>query len=71
MRTTSSTHFQDVRLIGLDAGAETTWLPGDVLLVRPCNAADRVDWLFALFAEHLLPFDERTVIAVEEIDDGE
>lgn len=71
MRTSSATHFQDVRLIGFDAGAETAWLPGDVLMVRPCNATERVDELFALFAEHRLPFDERTVIAVEEIDDGE
>lgn len=69
-RTTSETHFQDVRLISLDAG-EVDWSPGDVLMVRPRNAAEKVTELFALFAEHGLRLYEDTVVEIRPFDDGE
>lgn len=48
-RTTSPTHFQDVRLISFtNVPPEVTYQPGDVLLVRPQNAPENVRLLLDL-----------------------
>ncbi|XP_034233950.1 NADPH-dependent diflavin oxidoreductase 1 [Thrips palmi] len=48
-RTTSSTHFQDVRLISFnDCPSDMSYQPGDVLMVRPQNLPDNVKLLMDL-----------------------
>lgn len=69
-RTTSESHFQDVRLISLDVG-DVKWSPGDVLMLRPRNHPAKVDELFELFVEHDLNFFGDTVVEVRQFDDGE
>lgn len=68
-RTTDDNHFQDVRLISL-AVNDVKWSPGDVLMLRPRNADDKVAELFELFAEHGLDFREDTVVQIRQFDDG-
>lgn len=48
-RTTAPLHFQDVRLIQLSA-PELHYSPGDVLMVCPHNAPDKVDQFFGLLS---------------------
>ncbi|XP_069679042.1 NADPH-dependent diflavin oxidoreductase 1 [Periplaneta americana] len=48
-RTTAPLHFQDVRLIQLSA-PELQYYPGDVLMVCPHNASERVDEFFELLS---------------------
>lgn len=50
---------------------DVAWCPGDVLLVRPRNAPDKVAELFELFAEHGLDLYEDTVVQIRQFDDGE
>ncbi|XP_067007516.2 NADPH-dependent diflavin oxidoreductase 1 isoform X2 [Anabrus simplex] len=45
-RTTSTDHFQDVRLLQFSA-PEIEYEPGDVLMVQPCNSQVVVDQFFA------------------------
>ncbi|KAJ9585199.1 hypothetical protein L9F63_003002, partial [Diploptera punctata] len=46
-RTTAMSHFQDVRLIEM-AAPDVEYSPGDVLMVCPHNAPDKVDQFFTL-----------------------
>lgn len=69
MRTTAEDHFQDVRLLSFDA-EKLSWNPGDVVTIRPQNSDAQVEELFELFAEHKFPFNEETVVRIEEIDAG-
>lgn len=69
MRTTAEDHFQDVRLLSFDA-EKLSWNPGDVVAIRPQNSDAQVEELFNLFSENRFPFNEKTVIRIEEIDAG-
>ncbi|XP_055848623.1 NADPH-dependent diflavin oxidoreductase 1 [Episyrphus balteatus] len=66
VRTTSEDHFQDVRLIKLKFPPNSTWNPGDVLQVRPCNSDEKVDELFEILGEHNLPFNKNTVVELKQ-----
>lgn len=68
-RTTTEDHFQDVRLIKLEA-KELNWSPGDVACIRAQNSDETVRKLFELFAEHQLGLHPDTVIEIKEFDAG-
>lgn len=69
MRTSSNTHFQDVRLISFDT-KNAQWNPADILMLRPRNSADKVKELFNIFAEHNLAIFPETVVSINEFDSG-
>jgi len=69
VRTTSETHFQDVRLISFDA-KNIEWSPGDILIVRPENSTENVNALFQLFNDNNLPIYPETVVSIKEFDSG-
>lgn len=69
VRTTSSDHFQDVRLISFDS-KNIEWSAGDVLVVRPINSPEKVHSLFNVFREHNLQLFPETIIQCDQIDPG-
>ncbi|PSN42116.1 hypothetical protein C0J52_02968 [Blattella germanica] len=65
VRTTSPSHFQDVRLIKMEApGLE--YHPGDVVMISPCNAPDKVDHFFSMLNRNRI--DPEFVVQVLEKD---
>lgn len=69
VRTTAEDHFQDVRLLTLDADC-AKWNPGDIFCVRPRNLVDRVNRLFEIFEEHSVPIFPEMMVSLSEIDSG-
>lgn len=64
-RTTTVDHFQDVRLIRLQAdGVE--YQPGDVIYVRPKNSMEQVRRFFDILHEHNVKLFPDTVIQVSQ-----
>jgi len=62
VRKTSESHHQDVRLITFHlSGSGIKYVPGDVLMVKPCNTQDKVDEFFTLTG-----WDPHTRIQVSE-----
>ncbi|XP_024858598.1 NADPH-dependent diflavin oxidoreductase 1 isoform X2 [Kryptolebias marmoratus] len=63
-RVTEPTHFQDVRLIEFDiSGSSIEFAAGDVVLIRPCNAAEDVQRFCQLLG---LDPDSRFVLRATE-----
>ncbi|XP_047113285.1 NADPH-dependent diflavin oxidoreductase 1 isoform X1 [Schistocerca piceifrons] len=60
-RTTSESHFQDVRLLRLSTSM-LTYNPGDVLMVTPHNSAENVKKFFELLPQ----FDPDSIVSVTE-----
>lgn len=69
VRTSSNTHFQDVRLISFDP-KHSHWNPGDILMLRPRNSAEKVNELFNIFREHNLAIYPETVVTINAFDSG-
>lgn len=63
MRTTSESHFQDVRLLKFSTPKNLSYQPGDVLMLVPQNSCDKANKLFTILNEnrepgkHFLPED--------------
>lgn len=65
VRTTSYDHFQDVRLINIEAN-DIKYDPGDVIYVRPKNSADQVERFFNILHEHNIKLFPDTMVQVSE-----
>ncbi|XP_077261146.1 NADPH-dependent diflavin oxidoreductase 1 isoform X2 [Temnothorax americanus] len=65
IRTTSEDHFQDVRLINIQAD-NIKYDPGDVIYIRPKNTAEQVKRFFDILREHEIKLFPDTVIQVSE-----
>ncbi|XP_020284524.1 NADPH-dependent diflavin oxidoreductase 1 [Pseudomyrmex gracilis] len=65
VRTTSDDHFQDVRLIKIEAN-DIKYDPGDVIYVRPKNSADQVERFFDILHEHNIKLFPDTMVQVSE-----
>lgn len=70
VRTTSEDHFQDVRLLSFDS-KKLSWIPGDILNVRPQNSSNKVDEFFALMEEHQVAIYPETMVRITEKTEGE
>lgn len=64
-RTTTEDHFQDVRLIKLEA-KNMQYEPGDVMYIRPRNSIKRVKQFFNILHEHNIQLFPDTIIQVSE-----
>lgn len=69
-RTTAEDHFQDVRLLSFES-KKLSWIPGDILNIRPHNSSDKVDELFALLEELQVPIYPETMVRITEKTAGE
>ncbi|KAJ8715776.1 hypothetical protein PYW07_010258 [Mythimna separata] len=71
-RTTSETHFQDVRMITLKTADDTklNYKPGDIFNIRPRNSKEEVEDLFNIFKEHNIDIKPHYNLVVEEYHDG-
>ncbi|KAL6254552.1 hypothetical protein P5V15_014605 [Pogonomyrmex californicus] len=65
IRTTSEDHFQDVRLIKIQAD-NIKYDPGDVIYIRPKNTAEQVKQFFDILHEHNIKLFPDTIIHVSE-----
>ncbi|KYN34593.1 NADPH-dependent diflavin oxidoreductase 1 [Trachymyrmex septentrionalis] len=65
IRTTSQDHFQDVRLITIEAN-NINYDPGDVIYIRPKNTAEQVKRFFDILHEHDIKLFPDTIIQVSE-----
>lgn len=67
-RTTSETHFQDVRLLTLDTvdGEKFSYKPGDIFNIRPRNSREDIDDLFGIFQTHGIDIKPHYQLVVEE-----
>jgi len=65
IRTTSKDHFQDVRLIKIQAD-NIKYDPGDVIYIRPKNTAEQVKRFFDILHEHDIKLFPDTIIQVSE-----
>lgn len=66
-RTTTEDHFQDVRLIQIQAD-NVEYQPGDVVYVRPKNSVEQVKHFFNILHEHDIKLFPDTVIQVSQKD---
>ncbi|EFN87038.1 NADPH-dependent diflavin oxidoreductase 1 [Harpegnathos saltator] len=64
-KTTSEDHFQDVRLIQIQANG-VEYQPGDVVYVRPKNSVEQVRHFFDILHEHNVKLFPDTVIQVSQ-----
>lgn len=65
IKTTSEDHFQDVRLIKIQAD-NIKYGPGDVVYIRPKNTAEQVKRFFDILHEHNIKLFPDTIIQVSE-----
>ncbi|KAL0122246.1 hypothetical protein PUN28_007176 [Cardiocondyla obscurior] len=65
IRTTSEDHFQDVRLIKIQAD-DIKYNPGDVIYIRPKNTEEQVKRFFDILHEHDIKLYPCTMIQVSE-----
>ncbi|KAG5324523.1 NDOR1 oxidoreductase, partial [Acromyrmex heyeri] len=65
IRTTSQDHFQDVRLITIEAN-NINYDPGDVIYIRPKNTIEQVKRFFDILHEHDIKLFPDTIIQVSE-----
>ncbi|KYN01720.1 NADPH-dependent diflavin oxidoreductase 1 [Cyphomyrmex costatus] len=65
IRTTSQDHFQDVRLITIEAN-NINYDPGDVIYIRSKNTAEQVKRFFDILHEHDIKLFPDTTIQVSE-----
>lgn len=68
-RTTSESHFQDVRLIKLDSKG-LNWEPGDICVIRGQNSDEAVAKLFDIFEEYKLNLKPEDIVEIEAFDEG-
>lgn len=69
IRTTDTSHFQDVRLLEFTTTESTNWSPGDILQVQPHNSQQQVEDFFLWSQEHKLDFEPDTLVEVQSIHD--
>lgn len=65
IKTTSEDHFQDVRLIKIQAN-NIRYDPGDVIYIRPKNTAEQVKRFFDILHEHDIKLFPDTTIQISE-----
>lgn len=65
IKTTSEDHFQDVRLIKIQAD-NIKYGPGDVVYIRPKNTAEQVKRFFDILHEHNIKLFPDTIIQITE-----
>lgn len=64
-RTTTKDHFQDVRLIRIEANG-IKYNPGDIVYIRPRNSLEQVKFFFDILHEHDIKLFPDTKIQVTE-----
>lgn len=65
VRTTSDDHFQDVRLIKIEAN-NIKYDPGDIIYIRPKNTTEQVKRFFDILHEHDIKLFPNTMIQISE-----
>lgn len=66
IRTTSTDHFQEVRLITIKVPYKIKYDPGDVIYIRPKNSLEQVKRFFNILQEHNIQLFPQTRVKVKK-----